>query len=241
MRLSHIIDPTVIMDKKRYSVAEHTGKTIEMIRQRSGILLLGLTGGIASGKSTVAAMLEEMGFFTIDFDILARQVVEPGKPAWKKIVDYFGKNILLDDGNIDRKMLSEIVFKDKKKRRELEAFIYPSIADEFLLQVEEIASKEPGAVIQAEVPLLIEGNMQDLFHGIILVYVPREKQVERLMERDGIRRDEAEDILKAQIPIDEKVEHADFVVHNENSPKETEAQVKDLWRKIKELRRNNSR
>lgn len=216
-------------------MAEHVEKALDKIREKSGITLLGLTGGIASGKSTVAKMLTDMGFIVIDFDIIARQVVEPGKPAWKYIVDYFGENILHDDKTIDRKRLSGIVFQDEKKRKTLESFIYPSIADEFILQVERIAAQEPGAVIQAVVPLLIEGNMQGLFHRIIVVYIPREKQIERLMERDGISRSEADNILKAQMPIDEKIGHADFVINNENSLEETREQVEDLYKKIKEL------
>ena len=228
------------MNKKSYSMVEHVEKALDNIRGKSDVILLGLTGGIASGKSTVADMLEEMGFFLIDFDILARRVVEPGKPAWKDIVDYFGVNVLHEDDNIDRKKLSGIVFQDEKKRRTLEAFIYPQIADEFLLEVEEIALEEPEAVIQAVVPLLIEGDMQSLFNWIILVHIPREKQIERLMARDKISRNEADNILRAQLPIDEKIEHADFVIHNENSFKETREQVNALYESIKELQNKSS-
>jgi dephospho-CoA kinase len=227
------------MNKKSFSIVKHVEKTLDIIREKSGIMLLGLTGGIASGKSTVADMLRDMGSFVIDFDIIARQVVEPGKPGWKYIVDYFGENILNDDGTIDRKRLSGIVFQDENKRKMLESFIYPSIADEFILQLEGISADEPGAVIQAVVPLLIEGRMQELFHRIIVVYIPREKQIERLMERDGIIRSKAEDILNAQMPIDEKIKHADFVIHNENSLEETKEQVKDLWKTIKNLQNKN--
>ena len=223
------------MNKKRYSMVEHVGEALDIIRGKSDIILLGLTGGIASGKSTVAHMLGEMGCFVIDFDILSRRVVEPEKPAWQYIVDYFGGNILHDNGTIDRKKLSGIVFQDEKKREMLEEFIYPHIADEFIRQIKEIATEESGVVIQAVVPLLIEGNMQKLFHKVIVVYIPREKQIERLMERDVISRHEADNIIKAQMPIDEKIAHADFVINNENSLEETKEQVKDLWRSVRRL------
>ncbi len=225
------------MNQNIFSKPDHRRDALEAIRLKYGILLLGLTGGIASGKSTVAHMLNEMGVPIIDFDILARQVVERGRPAWNDIVKYFGRHILLDDGAIDRKRISSIVFRDSAKRKKLEGFIHPRIDDEFINMVEEKASKNPGGILQAVVPLLIEVHMQGLFDRIILVHVPPEKQVERLMKRDGISREEATNILNAQMPIDEKVKYADFVVHNENTMQETRVQVEELWKKLIELQR----
>jgi len=141
--------------------------------QKSPILLVGLTGGIASGKSTVAHILEEMGSRVIDFDMLARLIVEPGRPAWKKIVDYFGKDILQGNGEIDRKRLSRIIFGNSEKRKRLEGFTHPFIADEFAGQVDEIASNDPDAIINAVVPMLFEAGMRALFHKVIVVYIPR--------------------------------------------------------------------
>ena len=204
-------------------------------------LLLGVTGGIASGKSTVVKMLEDLGAPIIDFDIIARQVVEPGRPALREIVDYFGKQVLEEDGSLDRKRVSDIVFRDFEKRKKLEGFIHPRIHEEFVKQVNEIAEKDPNAIIQVDIPLLIELNMQYMFHKLMVVHIPQEKQVERLAERDGISIEEAANILKAQLPIDEKVSYADFVIHNQGSLDETKKQVEDLWQTLKQIQKETTR
>jgi dephospho-CoA kinase len=206
--------------------------------QKSLILLVGLTGGIASGKSTVAHILEEMGSHVIDFDMLARLVVEPGRPAWKKIVDYFGKDILQGNGEIDRKRLSRIIFGNSEKRKILEGFTHPFIADEFTGKVDEIASNEPDAIINAVVPMLFEAGMQALFHKVVVVYIPREEQIKRLIERDGISEGDAVNILNAQMHIDEKIRQAYFIINNENSIEETKRQVHDLWDTLRNLQRD---
>jgi dephospho-CoA kinase len=225
------------MEQKNYFIEDNIIKTLKVIQARSPILLIGLTGGIASGKGVVAHMLEEMGAYTIDFDILARRVVEPERPAWKKIVDYFGNDILQNNGGIDRKRLSEIIFGNSEKRKKLEGFTYPLIAGEFIRQVDEIASNDSDAIIQAVVPLLVEAGMQALFHKIVVVYIPREKQIKRLMERDGISKKHAINILNSQMHIDEKIGWADFVINNENSIEETKKQVHDLWDKLRDLQK----
>ncbi len=214
---------------------------LEAIRGKDNRLLLGLTGGIATGKTTVAKMLKELGASLIDFDVIARQVVEPGKPAWKDIVEYFGKQVLQEDDTLDRKKLSNIVFRDSQKRKKLEGFTHPRIHEEFVKQVNEIAEKDPEAIIQVDVPLLIEFNQQYMFHKVLVVYTPVEKQVERLVERDGITKEEAADRLKAQLPIDEKVEYADFVIHNEHSLEETKRQVEELWKKLKKIQKEKAK
>lgn len=198
-------------------------------------LLLGVTGGIATGKTTVANMFEERGAAIIDFDVLARRVVEPDRPAWKDIVDYFGQEILLEDRTLDRKKLSGIVFRDAEKRRRLEGLIHPRTGIEYAEQIERITAADPNAVIQAVVPLLFEAKMQDMFEKILLVYTPRETQVERLVVRDGISEEEAGRILDAQLPIDEKVGLADFVINNQKGLEATKKQVEDLWEKLKKI------
>jgi len=225
------------MNSTTPSIASRLKDKLGAICARSGILLVGLTGGIASGKSIVAAMLEEMGAQIIDFDILARKVVEPGRPAWKEIVDCFGREILLDDDNLDRKMLSGIVFSDTEKRKRLEAFIHPRISEEFIKQVDRIALKDPASIILGVVPLLFEGKMQDLYQQVVVVYISGKKQIERLTERDGISRKEATRILDAQMPIDEKVGYADLVINNEGPLQETREQVRRLWQALKELQK----
>ena len=213
---------------------------LESLRGNDNRLLLGVTGGIASGKTTVANMLQELGAPIIDFDLLARKVVEPGTPALREIVDYFGKQVLHEDGTLDRKAVSDIVFRDFEKRKKLEGFTHPRIHEEFEKQVQEIAEKNPNAVIQVVIPLLIELNLQYMFHKILVVYIPMEEQVKRLAKRDGITIEEAANILKSQLPIDEKVGYADFVIHNEKSPEEARKQVEDLWEKLKGIQEGKS-
>lgn len=206
---------------------------IEAIRGNDNRLLLGVTGGIASGKTTVANMLEELGAQTIDFDVLAREVVEPDKPAWKQIVEYFGEQTLAEDRTLDRKKLGEIVFNDIEKRKKLESFTHPQINIEFVRKLNEITSKDPDAIIQVVIPLLIELNLQYLFHKLLLVYIPHDEMVSRLAKREGISEDEAANMLKSQLPIDEKKTYADYLIDNSGSLEETRKKVQDLWKELK--------
>jgi dephospho-CoA kinase len=211
--------------------------TLEKIKGIGNILLLAVTGGIATGKSTVSKMLEEMGAPVVDFDLLAREVVEPEKPAWKEIVEFFGKQVLQGDGRIDRKKLSAIVFSDMEKRKKLEGFTHPRIFEEFHRRVREIAAEDPDAIIQADIPLLVELNIQYRFHKVLLAYIPEANQLERLMKRDGISREAAMSILKAQVPIEEKKGYADYVIHNEGSLEETRKQVEAVWKELKKIQK----
>ncbi len=216
-------------------------RQLESVRGIDNRLLLAVTGGIASGKSTVSKMLEELGVPLIDFDALARQVVEPGKPAWKEIVAYFGEQVLQEDQHLDRKKISEVVFRDMEKRKKLESFTHPNINEEFKKQVNDIAAKSPEAIIQVAIPLLIELNLQYKFHKVLVVYIPEEMQIERLMKRDGISREAAANILKAQLPIDEKVKFADFAIRNEGSPEATRKQVEEVWQSLKKIQKDRAR
>jgi dephospho-CoA kinase len=203
------------------------------MRGKDNRLLVAVTGGIASGKSAVSKMLEKLGAPVIDYDVIAREIVEPGKPAWKDIVACFGEDVLKEDRRIDRKKLSDIVFLDTEKRKKLEGFTHPRIIEEAERQADEIARKNPKAIIQVAVPLLIEINIQHKFHKVLLVYVPRETQIERLLKRDAITREAAESILRAQMSIDEKLRYADFVIHNEGTLDETARQVEQVWEELK--------
>ncbi|MDY6790624.1 MAG: dephospho-CoA kinase [Thermodesulfobacteriota bacterium] len=198
-------------------------------------LIVGITGGIASGKSTVSDMLEELGAPLIDFDQLARQVVEPGTPGLASITDYFGRQVLDKDGRLDRKKLSDIVFKDFEKRKKLESFTHPAIYEAFLQQIDEITANKPDAIVQVSIPLLVELNLQYLFDELILVYISPEKQVERLALRDKISQDDAANILKSQLPIDDKVGFAKFIINNESTLEETTKQVNEVWQELKKI------
>ena len=210
---------------------------LETIRGKDNRLLVGITGGIATGKTTVANLLRELGVAHIDYDFLARQVVEPGKAAWKDILAYFGSQVLNEDKTVNRKKLGSIVFQDLEKRRKLESFTHPRIHELFVKQVDEIAKKSPGSIIQVSIPLMIEQNLQRMFHKLVVVYISEKQQIERLMARDRMSEAAARTILKAQLPIAEKVGYADFVIHNSASIEETKKQVKELLRKLKDLRK----
>lgn len=214
---------------------------MEVTHEKVNHLLLGVTGGIASGKSTVANMLKDLGAYAIDLDILAREVVEPGQAALQEIVEYFGKQVLKEDGNLDRKVLSDIVFQDIEKRKKLESFTHPRITELFNHKLKDITSSDPDAIIQVVNPLLIEFNTQYRYHKTLVVYVPREMQIERLVKRDNITKEKAEKILDAQMPIDEKIGYADFVVYNDESLDETKTQVQKLWGKLKIIQKQEKR
>jgi len=210
-------------------------ETINMLRGTDNRLLLGVTGSIATGKSTVAAMLEELGARTIDFDVLSRVVVEPGKPAWKDIVAFFGEQILREDQTLDREKLREIVFKDMQKKKKLESFQHPRIGEEFTELVKQYAGDDPNAIIQVVVPLLIEVNMHPLFHNILMVYASEVAQKERLMKRDGSSEEMAMNMIRSQLSVEEKKGFCDLMIDNSGSLEETRRQVEKLWVKLKEI------
>jgi dephospho-CoA kinase len=208
---------------------------LDFIRGTDNRVLLGVTGSIATGKSTVASMLEEMGAPIIDFDVLARVVVEPDRPAWNDIVAFFGEQILQEDRTLDRQAMSDIVFKDLVKRKKLESFIHPRIQEEFVAQLTEITSNDPNAIVQVVIPLMVELSLMYLFHKLLVVTTTGETQVKRLAARDGISEEEAITILSTQIPIDEKAGYGDYVINNENSLEDTRKQAEALWEELKEL------
>jgi dephospho-CoA kinase len=228
-----------LLAKKEIRVMRKTlAKKIEqsdVLKKDKNRLLLGVTGGIASGKTAVSDMLGTLGAPTIDFDIIARQVVEPEKPAWKEIVAYFGEEILLKDRCLDRKKLSKIVFNNPDKRKKLEGFTHIPIGEEYIKQLDEIMAGTPVSIIQVAVPLLIEANMQNMFDKVLVVYVPHGTQVKRLALRDGISEADAAQIISSQMPIDEKIEYADFLINNDKSLDETRRQVEDLWKTLKQF------
>ena len=155
------------------------------------MLNVGLTGGIACGKSTVAEMFVKLGAHLIDFDGLAHEVQEPGKPAWKEVVNHFGEGILHPDKKIDRVKLGNIVFADKKKLIELNKIVHPFVYQEWHMRLEKISKKEKHAIVLSDVPLLFEGNMQHLFDLTMLVLISPEEQICRLMARNGMSKEEA--------------------------------------------------
>ncbi|MEK6725641.1 MAG: dephospho-CoA kinase [Deltaproteobacteria bacterium] len=200
------------------------------------MLIVGLTGSYASGKSTVAKMFVELGIALIDADRIAREVVKPDKQAWLEIVGHFGKGILLKNSEIDRKALGEIVFGSDAERERLNAIVHPRVLDEELRAIEEIKNREPDAIIILSVPLLIESGHYKNCDKIVVVTVDKDTQIKRLMERDGFSREESIRRISAQMPLSEKVTYADFVIDNSGSRQETELQVKEVFKKLRMLK-----
>jgi len=203
------------------------------------MLNVGLTGGIACGKSTVARMLVEKGAVLIDFDGLSRSVQEPEGAVWLEIVRHFGEEILHEDRTIDRRRLGETVFADREKRELLNRLVHPAIFEEWQRRLAEIRARRADAIVVSDIPLLIEAGMKSMVDLVLLVYITPEEQIRRLMVRDGFSREEAERRLAAQMPIDEKLRWADIVIRNGGSPEETRQSVGTVWMElnIREQRR----
>jgi dephospho-CoA kinase len=193
---------------------------------------IGLTGSIATGKSTVSRMLSELGATIIDADKIAFDAVLSGKPAWQKIIDYFGENILLGSGEIDRMALGDIIFNDPDKKHALNCIVHPEVFSEMARQVDE-AAKNPDAVIILDVPLLIESGMHKGMSDVILVYTPEEVQLERLMARDNIISTAAMAKIRSQMSVEEKKRHATIIIDNSFSFKETHEQVIKVFNQLK--------
>ena len=190
--------------------------------------LIGLTGGIATGKSTVAAMLAARGATVIDADAAAREVVGPGQPALAEITTRFGADLIAADGSLDRTMLAAIVFDDVTARRDLERITHPRVRDLMQRRIAAALSADAPLVV-ADVPLLFETNSERLYEGVMLVHASPETQLARLMERDGLDEHGARARLAAQMPIDEKRARATWVIDNSGSLAHTEEQVARWW------------
>lgn len=195
--------------------------------------VVGLTGGIASGKSFVAEILASYGAVIIDADMLSRQVVEPGEPAYHAVIRTFGQGILRADGSLHRKALGRIVFSDAAARRVLEEIIHPAVAERAARRIAEERLKGSSVVFYV-VPLLFEAGLASMMDEIWVVSVDGETELARLVKRDGIDREEALRKMAAQMPMDEKVARADVVIDNSGSPDETERRVRGEWEKLLE-------
>ncbi|HEV8539787.1 MAG TPA: dephospho-CoA kinase [Nitrospiraceae bacterium] len=176
------------------------------------MILVGLTGGLATGKSTVARLFRDCGAVVLDADVLARQVVTPGKPAWKDIVRAFGNDILHTDRTLDRAALARLVFRNRAKLRKLNAIVHPRVAREQARLTREIARQDPKAVVVYDAPLLFEAGVDKRVDTIIVVAVDRETQIHRLMRRNGLTRAEAIRRIRAQISLPQKRRRAQYVL-----------------------------
>lgn len=193
-------------------------------------LVIGLTGSIGTGKSTIANQFKKLNIPVIDADLIAREVVEPGKEAYNEIVNTFGQEIVQEDGSLNRPRLGGIVFADENKRKILNSIIHPAIRREMLRQRDfYIEQGEPCIVL--DIPLLFESKLTNFVDKIIVVYTSKENQLQRILKRDDISEEEALQRMNAQIDIAKKVEWADEVINNDGSIAESEAQLIDILKR----------
>jgi dephospho-CoA kinase len=202
------------------------------------MLKVGLTGGIASGKSTVAEAFARLGAKVLDADKVAREVVLPGQPAWRKLQQAFGPQFFLPDGEVNRSKLRRLVFADPEERSKLNAIVHPEVMKEINCRFEQLTTSAPDAVVVVDVPLLLEVGVAHRFDRVIVVYVTKSIQIERLRQRDGLSLEEARRALSTQMVLNKKVEQADYVIDNSGTRAETQAQVEEVWAELIKLARN---
>lgn len=195
-------------------------------------MIVGLTGGIATGKSTVTSMLRERGAYVVDADVWARKIVAKGSAGLAEIVQAFGPGILQGDGTLNRAALGQIVFRDAEARQRLNDITHPKVRDGMHKETAAYLEKHPDTPIVWDVPLLFEGETRNLVDVTILVYIPEEVQRMRLMSRDGCSEEEANRRIAAQMPIEEKRALATYVIDNSGSLDNTSEQVTRIWTKL---------
>lgn len=206
--------------------AGHIFARIAKNRKRAEIMgkTIGLTGSVATGKSTVSNMIQQAGIPLVDADIAARKVVEPGTEGLKEIVAYFGGEILLADGTLNRAKLGEIIFKDKEKREKLNEITHPRVKD-YMLEARERFFRAGEELVFFDIPLLFESHLESLVDQIVVVWTTPETELKRLMERNNLTKEDALRRIESQMGIDEKARKADFVIDNNESLEKTQKQV----------------
>jgi len=193
--------------------------------------LVGLTGGIATGKSTVASMLSQLGARIIDADELAREIVHPGQEAWREIVETFGQEILREDKSIDREKLRKKVFRDTEARKRLESITHPRIRSLAQQRMQQLAA-EGAKIVVYMAPLLFENQVHLWLRPVILVACDAATQKRRLQKRDGLNDEEIQQHLKAQMSLEEKRELADFIIENTGTLDSLRKRVEEVWQTI---------
>ncbi|GMG60324.1 dephospho-CoA kinase [Tetragenococcus halophilus] len=177
--------------------------------------ILGITGSIATGKSTVVNIFKQYGFSVVDADIIAREVVEPNTAGLKKIVETFGSSVLCSDGSLNRKQLGQMIFNDAKKRQALNALLAPFLQEAIIEQIKRASAA--ASLVIADIPLLYEAGYDKYMDQVAVVYIPEDLQVQRLMKRDRITKKEAQKKVASQLSIEEKKKRADIIFDNQES------------------------
>lgn len=198
-------------------------------------MIVGLTGGIASGKSAVSRYLSELGAWVVDADAVAHDVIAPDGSAYDGVVERFGKQILDPDGRIDRDLLGQIVFGDPQAMADLNAIVHPKIHAESTRRLVEGAAESGAAIAIYDAALLVETGIHDRFERLIVVACDRETQIERLADRDGYSRAKAEARIDAQLPLEEKVAQADFVIDTDTTLERTRQETARVYQALLEL------
>ena len=199
------------------------------------MIVVGLTGGVATGKSTVAKMFKQCGAVVIDADELAREVVKPDKPAWRQVVKMFGKTVLNPDRTLNRRELGAVVFGNRTKLRQLEHIIHPRVAREQARLTKQAAQKNPHAVVIYDVPLLFEVGIDKRVDKIIVITADLETQIARLKKRNGLSRTEALRRIRSQMPLAKKIQRTDHVLHGTLSRTSLRRQVSRLLKSLRLL------
>ena len=199
------------------------------------MLIVGLTGGVASGKTAVSQILKEEGAYIINADQIARELVLPHKPAWSELIRAFGQEILQEDGSIQRKKLADKVFADPKQRKFLNQILHPRIKEEMDCRAKEIGEKDPEAIVVIDAPLIIELGDHREMDKLIVVTSTQPQQIERLKDRDGTNPEEALRIVSSQMPLKEKLKFADYLIRNEGSMEETKKRAKEVYQELKKV------
>jgi len=192
------------------------------------MIIVGLTGSVGTGKSTVTNFFKELGAYIIDWDELARDVTQPHLRAWKEIVEYFGKNFLNKDLTVNRQKLAEMVFSDKEKVAKLNQIVHPEVFREDERITNEIKSLDPDALVIKDIPLLFELTRPIFVDKIVVVSASEQTQLRRLEEK-GMNQEDARSRIKAQLPLEEKIKSADFVINNDGPLEETKKQVEEIY------------
>ena len=193
----------------------------------------GLTGGIATGKSTVSSILRGAGAIIIDADTIARDAVRKNLPAWHEIVRIFGKEVLLPDGEIDRACLGGIIFRDSSKKEILNKIVHPYVIQKVAELIEKIGKEFPGSIVILDVPLLIEAGMDKGMEDVILAYTPEDIQIKRLVERDKISDEDALLRVRSQMPIEKKREFATIIIDNSGTIEATKKRALEVFDSLK--------